>query len=189
MNYRQAKIEDIPQIEKLQKRYHVDTISDEDRPNGFVTTLFTTEQFKNLITEEDGLTIALDGDKIIGYAMAASWDYWSQWPLFQHMIKDLPNMEFHGTKLDTKNSFQYGPICVDAEYRGSDVFPNLFETSRLNMKERFPILVTFINRVNPRSLRAHEKLELEIIKPFEFNNNNYYALGYDMEKKTPNSTL
>jgi len=189
LEYRNAKLEDIPGVASLQKQYHVNSISDEDRPDGFVTTLFTEEQFKELIEKEDGLAIACDGDRIVGYAMAASWGYWSAWPLFQYMIKDLPNMTYLGQKLNTENSYQYGPIAVHKDYRGSDVFPNLFEFSRQQLKKRYPIMVTFINKINPRSYRAHEKLELDVIKEFPFNNNNYYALAYDMEKKTLGSTI
>jgi len=189
MEYRLATLRDISGVERLQKRYHVSTISDEDRPDGFVTTLFTSEQFRHLIEDENGLAIAVDGEEIIGYAMAASWDYWSEWPLFQYMIDDLPNMTYLGVVLDTKNSYQYGPICVDKKHRSTDVFPNLFEFSRREMSRRYPILITFINQINGRSLRAHEKIELDIIKPFVFNQNNYYALGYDMSKRTPGSTI
>lgn len=189
MDYRLATAADIPAVEKLQQRYHVSTISEEDRPDGFVTTLFTPEQFLALIEDENGLSIVVDGDEVVGYAMAASWDYWSAWPLFQHMIADLPTMEYLGQMLDTKNSYQYGPICVDKKYRSTDVFPNLFEFSRREMNKRFHILITFINSINGRSMRAHEKIELDIIKPFDFNQNHYYALGYDTKKRTPGSTL
>lgn len=183
-NYRNAKIKDIPAVSRLQERYHVDTISEEDRPDGFVTTLFTYEQFKELIERENGLALACDGDKVIGYAMAGSWEYWSAWPLFQYMIKDLPSTEYLGQPLSVENSYQYGPIAIHSDYRGSNVFPNLFEFSRIQMKERYPIMVTFVNQINPRSVRAHEKLGLDLIKEFEFNNNNYYELGYDTSIKT-----
>lgn len=189
MNYRNARLEDIAAVEELQKKYHVDTISDEDRPDGFVTTLFTREQFKKLIEEENGLALACDGDKIVGYAMAASWDYWSDWPLFEHMIEDLPNTKYLGQTLSTENSYQYGPIAVDSDYRGGDVFPNLFEFSRQQMKDRYPILLTFINKINPRSYRAHEKLGLDIVQEFVFNDNNYYELGYDTSVKTKTATI
>lgn len=190
MIYRNATLDDIPAINELQKRYHVSTISDEDRADGFVTTLFTEEQFKELIEKENGLAIACDGDKIVGYAMAASWNYWSAWPLFEYMIEDLPNTQYLGQVLSTKNSYQYGPICIDKAYRGSDVLPNLFEFSRTQMEKRYPLMITFINQINPRSLKAHtEKLDLEIIKTFEFNNNQYYELGYDMSKKTRGSNI
>ena len=190
MIYRNATLSDIPAVNDLQKRYHVSTISDEDKPDGFVTTLFTEEQFKELIEKESGLAIACDGDKVIGYAMAASWKYWSAWPLFEYMIEDLPSTKYLGQVLSTENSYQYGPICIDKKYRGTDVLPNLFEFSRTQMKDRYPIMITFINQINPRSYKAHtEKLGLEVIKTFEFNNNKYYELGYDMSKKTKGSNI
>lgn len=182
MDYRNATIEDIPSISQLQKKYHINYISNEDKIDGFVTTLFDEDQFKQLIEEENGLFIACDGDEIIGYAMAASWEYWSKWPLFQHMIKELPYTEYMGKILSLENSYQYGPIAIHKDYRGSNVFPNLFEFSRIEMNKKYPILITFINKINPRSFKAHQKLGLDIIKEFEFNNNQYYELGYDTSK-------
>ena len=58
------------------------------------------------------------------------------------------------------------------------------------MNKRYPILITFINHINPRSYIAHtKKLGLDLIKNFEFNNNQYYELGYDTSKKTPGSNI
>lgn len=189
MQYRNATFKDIPAVSELQQKYHISTVSEEDKPDGFVTTLFTEKQFKEIIEKENGLFIALDGDRVVGYAMAASWEYWSQWPMFQHMIKDLPNTQFQGEQLTLDNSYQYGPITVHKDYRGSKTFPNLFEYSRREMNKRYPILITFINHINPRSLRAHEKLGVEVIKSFEYNNNNYYELGYDTARKADGSDI
>ncbi len=184
MIYRNAVIKDIPAISELQKKYHIATISEEDKPDGFVTTLFTEEQFKELIEKEDGIANACDGDKIAAYAMAASWEYWSKWPIFQYMIEDLQNIEYMGQILSVKNSYQYGPICIDKDYRGTEVLPMIFDFSRMQMKNKYPILITFINHINSRSYNAHtKKLGLDVIKSFVFNNNNYYELGYDTSKK------
>lgn len=190
MNYTTATKEDLNQVERLQQKYHVSTISEEDKKDGFVTTLFTREQFEDLIEKENGLIIAKDKDKIVAYAMNASWDYWKQWPLFEYMIKDLPNTVFKDMSLNTENSFQYGPVCIDKEYRGQGIIENIFEYSRKQFKDRYPIMLTFINKINPRSLYTHtEKIGMEIIKTFVFNDNNYYELAYDMNKKTKNSTI
>lgn len=183
MVYRSAVIEDIPGINELQKKYHVLTIKEEDKVDGFVTTLFTEEQFKEIIEKENGVSLACDGDKIVAYAMAASWEYWSKWPLFQHMIKDLKTTEYMGQTLTTENSYQYGPICIDKAYRGTEVLNKLFNFSTKQMSKRYPILITFINHINPRSYAAHTtKLGLDVIKSFDFNNNKYYELGYDTSK-------
>lgn len=190
MEYRNARKSDIPGVSELQQKYHINTISEEDKPDGFVTTLFSDELFEELIEQENGLAIACDGERIVAYAMAASWQYWSRWPLFQTMIADLPQTEYLGTVLSMENSYQYGPVCIDKEYRGTDVLPNIFEFSRLQMKDRFPILITFINQINHRSFQAHtRKLGLEVIKTFDFNNNHYYELGYSTKKKTPGSII
>jgi len=184
MIYRNATIEDITAISELQEKYHVATISEEDKSGGFVTTLFTDEQFKELIEAENGVAIACDGTKIVAYVMAASWEFWATWPLFAYMINDLQNTQYLGQILTTKNSYQYGPICIDKNYRGTEVLKKVFDFSRRQMNERYPILITFINHINPRSYNAHtKKLGLDVIKSFEFNNNTYYELGYDTSKE------
>ena len=180
MIYRNATIADIPQIEGLQKRYHVSSIPEGEKKNGFVTTLFTAEQLRELIETEDGISLACDGDTIAAYAMAGSWQFWSKWPLFQHMIADLPDTEYLGQALSTENSYQYGPVCIDMAYRGKGVLQELFAYSARQMNRRCRLLITFINQVNTRSLAAHtRKVGLDVIKEFTFNGNNYYELGYD----------
>ena len=189
MLYRNATVADIPQIESLQKRYHVSFINEEEKKNGFVTTLFTPEQLTELIEQEDGISLACDGDKVVAYAMAGSWQFWSKWPLFQYMIADLPNTQYLGQTLTTENSYQYGPVCIDMAYRGQGVLQELFAHSARQMGRRYPILITFINHVNPRSYKAHtEKVGLEVIKNFSFNGNNYYELGYDTSRALQDKT-
>ena len=187
MKYKLAKIEDIEKVLELHFKYQIDSIKEEDKKDGFITTAFTKEQMVDLITLEQGLFIAVENDRIVAYVMSASWDFWSRWPMFAFMIEDLPNLEYLGQKLSVQNSYQYGPVCVDKEYRGSGVLEKLFDFARENMAKRFPILVTFINKINPRSYEAHtKKLKLEVIKEFSYNNNNYYELVYDTSKKLKN---
>ena len=186
ITYRNAVPKDLAGVGELQKRYHITTIREEDKADGFVTTLFTYEQFLSLIREENGLAVACEGDRIIAYAMAGSWEYWSAWPLFQHMIADLPNIEYLGRVLSTENSYQYGPVCIAGEYRGQGVLEHIFEFSRRQIAFRNPVMITFINQINPRSYDAHtRKVGMDFIKTFDFNGNHYYELGYDMRRQVP----
>jgi len=178
-----ATVQDIEEILELHSRYQVDTISEEDKKDGFITTAFTKEQLSLLIKGEQGLFIAKKDEKIVAYVMAASWAYWSAWPMFAYMIKELPKLEYLGQTLSVNNSYQYGPVCVDKSVRGSGVLELIFDFARKEMAKKYPILVTFINKINPRSFEAHtKKLGLEVIKEFEYNNNNYYELVYDTSK-------
>ena len=183
MQYRVAKVGDIESVLKLHSKYQVDTIKEEDKKDGFVTTAFTAEQLTELIEQESGLFIAVEGDNVLAYVMAASWQFWSRWPMFAHMIKDLSNLTYLGQTLSVENSYQYGPICIDKSVRGSSVLKEIFDFSREEMSKRYPILVTFVNKINPRSYQAHKrKLGLEVIQEFEYNNNHYYEMVYDTSK-------
>jgi hypothetical protein len=178
IEFRNATTNDIEDTLKLHYRYQVDSINEEDKKDGFITTAFDKEQLTELINKEQGLFIAVKDGEIIAYAMAASWGFWSRWPMFVHMIKDLPNLQYAGQTLNTDNSYQYGPVCVDKSVRGQGVFEGIFNYALQEMSKRYPILVTFINKINPRSYAAHtQKVGLDVIQEFEFNNNHYYELA------------
>ncbi|RXK06048.1 GNAT family N-acetyltransferase [Halarcobacter bivalviorum] len=179
-----ADLSDIDDVLELHYKYQVDSIKEEDKKDGFVTTAFTKEQLTRLIEKEQGLFIAKLGEEVVAYVMCASWKYWSAWPMFVHMKKDLPNLEYLGQTLSVENSYQYGPVCIDKSVRGKQVLERIFEYARVHMAKKYPILVTFINKINPRSYEAHtRKLGLEVIQEFEFNNNQYYELVYDTSKE------
>lgn len=187
MQFKVAEIEDIADVLKLQYKYHINSIDDEDKKDGFITTAFSEMQLENLIGMERGLFIAKKDEMVVGYVMAASWEYWSVWPMFQYMIDHLSDCQYNAQNLTVKNSYQYGPICIDKSVRGSGVLEALFEFSRRHMFERYPILITFINIINTRSYHAHtKKLGLEVVQKFEYNNNYYTKLAYDTSKPIQN---
>ena len=178
IQYRMATVADIESILALHARYQVDSIHPNDKADGFVTTAFNQTQLTDLIESEQGLFVAQQDTTIIAYAMAASWTFWSQWPMFAHMIKELDKDQLQQVSLSVENSYQYGPVCVDKAYRGQGVFEGIFFFALQQMHSRYPILVTFINKINPRSFAAHtKKAKLQVIKEFEFNQNQYYELA------------
>lgn len=173
----QATIKDIDGVLALLKANHVNSMTEEEKKNGFVTTNMTVEQMTRLIEQENGVTVAKDGEKVVAFALAASWDYWKEWPFFQNMITLLPENIYNGEPLSTQNSYQYGPVCVDKDYRGKGIFEQVFFASLANMEKRFPYMATFVNKVNPRSFAAHiRKAKLDEVSSFSYNNNNYWLL-------------
>jgi hypothetical protein len=177
-----AKLEDIKGVLTLQELYLVSNLSEEEKKSGFVTTPFSIEQLTHVIHNE-GLFIAKDNNKIIAYIFAESWQFFSQWPIFEHMISLFPELKFLDFEINSTTSFQYGPICIDKKYRGKGLINSLFEFMRTQVVKKYPLSLTFINKTNFPSLKAHtEKLKWTIIADFKFNNNNYYILAYDMNK-------
>jgi len=173
-----ATLDNVEEILKLHYKYQIDSINKEDKADGFITTAFTESHLTSLIEGENGLFIACVNNKIVAYAMAASWQFWSQWPLFEYMIKNLNDSTYLDQVITAENSYQYGPVCVDKSVRGSGMFEKIFNFALSEMNKRYPIMVTFINKVNPRSFEAHtRKTDLQVIKHFEWNNNQYYKLA------------
>ena len=180
IEYKIATVEDIDATLKLHAKYQLDTIKEEDKKDGFVTTAFTKEELTQLIEQEQGLFIAKEDDEVLAYVMAASWQFWSKWAMFQYMIKELPKLEYMGETLTVDNSYQYGPICIDKSVRGTAVLKEIFNFSLGQMAKRYSILVTFVNQINLRSYQAHKrKLGLEVIQEFEFNGNRYWEMVCD----------
>lgn len=184
MELKIANTDDINGILKLHGKYQIDTISEDDKKDGFITTAFSKNELKEIIEKEQGIFVAIEDGEIIAYVMSASWQFWSKWPMFAYMIEDLPKLKYLGLTLSVDNSYQYGPVCVDKKYRGSGVLEKLFDFSLDSMCKKYEVLVTFINKINPRSYEAHtKKLGLEVIQEFQYNNNNYYELVYDTSKR------
>ena len=177
--FQMAESKDIDSFFELQAKYLVTNLTEEQKQDGFVTTPFTVEQLTEIIGN-DGLFLAKQEEKVVAYAFAGSWAYFSQWKIIEQMGEMLP-LTFDNQIVTRENSFQYGPICIDMEFRGTGLINQLFEFMRQNMVKKYPISVTFINKINERSRKAHvEKLGWKIVTEFQFNGNNYYFLMLEM---------
>ena len=173
-----ATLENVAEVLDLHYKYQVDSVAEEDKNDGFITTAFTESHLNRLIEEESGLFIAKKDNAIVAYAMAASWDFWCQWPMFQFMVDNLHDSKLTDVELTTNNSYQYGPVCVDKCVRGEGVFEEIFNFALNQMSKRYPFMITFINKINPRSYEAHtRKVNLNVINEFNFNNNQYFKLA------------
>lgn len=173
---------DIDGILALQEKNLYSKLKEEERKNGFVTTPFTVNQIEDIL-KQNGIFVAINEDlKIVAYAFAGSWKYFEQWEIFNYMVSRFSKLSFNGKEITTDNSFQYGPVCIDKNYRGKGLLNQIFEEMRLEFLKKYPISVTFINKINIISEIAHtKKLGWEIIDEFQFNNNNYIGLAFDMK--------
>ena len=184
MESRLANMSDLEGVLRLQQQYHISALSDSERADGFVTTSFSRQQLEDLVSREQGLFVAIDGDYVIDYLMTASWDYWSTWRVQAYMASIIDQYSFEGQSITLQNSYQYGPICIARAHRGSCLLESLFAFTLNVMSTRYSILVTFINILNPRSMNAHvNKLKLKNLGEFECNGNHHAWLAYSTTKQ------
>jgi hypothetical protein len=174
-------VADIDDVLALQEKNLYRNLNEQERKAGFVTTPFTSSQIKEII-QQNGLFVAENEQKhIIAYVFAGSWDYFQQWEIFNCMVSRFPDLSFQGKPINRESTFQYGPVCIDANCRGKGLLNLIFEEMRIEFLKKYPVSITFINKINAISERAHiKKLGWEVIDEFEFNNNRYIGLGFDM---------
>lgn len=179
MTIKQATKEDIEAIMQLQEKYHVSNLTEvEKQTKGFVTMKVTHEQFTHL-TSNGGVFIAVtETNKLAAYALTSDWAYYGQWPIIQLMESLLRGFSLEKMAITTKNSFQYGPVCIDEAYRGQGILGQLFTAIQSVYAGDYMFAITFINKQNERSMRAHARqTPLSIVGDFKFNDNEYWALA------------
>jgi len=175
---RLADPEDMASILDLQDKNLVTKIEPSEMIHGFVTTPFSPEQLEALRLIV-GLFVAMRENVLVGYAVAAHWDYFDGRPIFELMIRRFEKLDFQEKPISRDNSYQYGPVCVEKAMRGTGVVQSLFAAIKEHMGKRYPVGTTFINKINSRSYEAHtRKLGLRVIDEFEFNGNQYWGLAF-----------
>ena len=54
---------------------------------------FHPELINELLVQQ-GVFVAVQGDRVIAYALAGSWDFFGRWPIFPHMVSLMPSWQF-----------------------------------------------------------------------------------------------
>jgi hypothetical protein len=85
-----ALLSDINGIVALQELYLVSNLSDKEK-NLALSPPVHQPQLAVII--EQALFIAKDNDRVIAYLFTGSWDFFSQWPIFNHITVP-PNLNF-----------------------------------------------------------------------------------------------
>ncbi len=170
---------DFPDILALQDRNLVSRLAPDERADGFVTTPFTLELMGELRGNDRFFTARDDASgALAGYVFMGSWAFCARWPAFRVAIARFP-VVFEGQSVGVEETFQYGPVCVASEYRGMGVLPLLFGAVCAQMRPRFAVGTTWINKANGRSMRAHtEKLGLVPLDEFTLGDDRFVLLGF-----------
>ena len=155
MLFRSAHISDVAQLVALQKRCHIDSLTEQDKKDGFLNTVLTAEQLTQIIESEQGIFVAEHEKSIIGLAVCASWQFWRCSPVLTELSHDLQSVAFNNERLSSENSFFWGPVCIDQNSRGRGVFESLYQYALSNVSSKYRYVYTYVHQENTRSFHAH----------------------------------
>ncbi|MEQ5324862.1 N-acetyltransferase [Proteus vulgaris] len=109
--------------------------------------------------------IAINQENIVAVVFSFPVTSFSIPPIAQEINRRFPEI--------TQNNWFYGPVCIDKTHRGKSLLKDLYQQI-CSLHGGHPI--AFVNSENIRSLKAHQKLGMEIVKNIEFKGTSWWVI-------------
>ncbi|MDD9941313.1 MAG: GNAT family N-acetyltransferase [Myxococcales bacterium] len=133
--------------------------------DGFVTVqhdlallLEMNQQGPHVIAKHEG--------RVVGYALVMARTFDDRIAVLKPMIAELARASYHGAEVNRLRHFIMGQICVGKAFRGQGLFANLYHHMRQCHSSRYELVVTEVSARNHRSLRAHQKVDFQLLHSY-----------------------
>lgn len=166
--------EDLIGILDLQEQSLISNIPIEDRPQEGFLTLAHTFDVLSRMNQPAAHTIAVQGDKVVAYALSMDPAQRMEFPLLYRMF-DVADQRY-GTEA---RYIAMGQICVGKEFRGKGLFRKLYAAMKERLSDKYTACVTLISERNPRSLQAHQSVGFQIVETYEVGGETWYVVVWD----------
>lgn len=177
-DFRRAKPAEYSAILKLQAANYMANMSEDERKEGFLSAEFTPEQVSEM-AQDLGIMTAFENQVLAGYLCAFRNDFNHGSPVLAKMFESYDRAQFDGKVLSSYETYVYGPVCIDRDYRRRGLLRGLYEAQKRDLAGRFDIGVAFVSRSNPHSLDAHVRgLGMTEVGHFEVKDNTYVILAF-----------
>jgi GNAT superfamily N-acetyltransferase len=141
---------------------------------GFVTARYDLELLEAMHADAPPI-VALDGDRVVGYALVTTRDVATRHPLLADLVAALDCSRWRGEPVRDIAYVVCGQLCVAASHRGQRLVEALYGEFRRRMSPRFEAVATDVARDNPRSLRVHQRCGF-----VAFDTLVYGGVGWDL---------
>jgi len=170
---------ELNQILSLQNENHFTNISEElKKQEGFVTVKHDFDLLKKM-NDMAKHVIALENDKVVGYALVMMKSYQNMIPVLVPMFNTFKSIPYGNTTLDKLNYYVMGQVCIAEGYRGKGIFHKLYLKHKNVYASSFDLCVTEVSSSNIRSMRAHEKVGFKTIHTFKDESDEWNILCWD----------
>jgi L-amino acid N-acyltransferase YncA len=167
-----AELEGIRNLQEENLRHNI--TEDEAASQGFLTAAYSIDFLKEMHEEAPSI-VAMDGDKVAGYALVSTKATRNGHDLLDGLFNSIDACEYKGKLLKDVDYVVVGQLCVGKEYRGQDLVQGLYGHFRDCLHKEFDYLVTDVAQANVRSLKAHKKRGFQVI-----NELMYGGFGWDI---------
>ncbi len=166
--------EELLQILELQQKNLSSNISEaEKEKEGFVTVEHDID-ILNKMNDQQPHIIAKHNDKVIGYTLCMT-------SMFGNDIEVLKPM-FTKIEEHLKNDTTYivmGQVCIDKAYRGQGVFRGLYQQMKIELQEKYNLLITEVAANNLRSMRAHKAVGFKTLIVYNVDDMEWHLIYWN----------
>jgi len=160
--------EDLRQILTLQSANLPETLdSDERDSQGFLSLRHDLGLLREMNTPHPHVVVTHgDPTEVVAYALFMLNTFRGRLPLIDPMFERLDRLTWRARPLASYRTYIMGQVCVAKAHRGRGLVERLYAGHRARMSGCFDLVITEINRANPRSVRAHEKAGFEVLDEY-----------------------
>lgn len=177
IQYRNAEMDtEIQQILDLQQQNLSSAISRQEAiEQGFLSVKHDFDLLKEM-NEQEPHVIAVDGQAVVGYALAMPKIFKSRIPILKPLFEKIDQLHYAGHLLKQKNYIIMGQVCVAKSHRGQGVFDGLYQQFRQQMQHQFDFIITEVATRNKRSRRAHQRIGFKDLELYQAPNGEEWAI-------------
>ncbi|WP_299243617.1 GNAT family N-acetyltransferase [uncultured Aquimarina sp.] len=167
---------ELEQIIQLQQKNLAASISQSEKEKeGFVTVEHDFNILKKMNNQQPHI-IAKDKDLVVGYTLCMTTDFGNDITVLRPMFKKIEN------SLDQAKSYiVMGQVCIDKEYRGQGIFRGLYQKMKIELQEKYDLLITEVAANNLRSLHAHKAIGFENMLVYKSDEIDWHLISWNWE--------
>jgi GNAT superfamily N-acetyltransferase len=183
MEYRVRRAEsdaDLRGILSLQAANHRDVVASGERASqGFVSLRHDFALLREMNAAWGHVVAVTPGaEQVVGYALTMEERFRHRLPLLEPMFERIERLSWRGRPVREWRWYVMGQVCVAKEHRGQGLVEAMYAEQRRLTAAGFDLVVTEISRLNPRSLRAHERAGWDVLDVYTDAGEEWVVVGH-----------
>ncbi len=172
-------VDDLKGIKNLLSENHRSNLTEKELiAQGFITINYSIDDLKAL-HETASSVIAMDNNKIIGYALAATKSSVGINHLLDDLINFIDNTMYQSKLLRESKYIVVGQLCVAKSHRRQKMAQHIYKKFQQTYGNDYHYCITSIDKKNSGSLKAHLLRGFKEIQTTRYKSNSYSVVLWD----------
>lgn len=172
-------VSDLVGIKTLLSENHASNLSKKEQSSeGFVTINYSLDDLKALHEIAPSI-IAVDDNKVVGYALAATRDSIGIDQMLDDLIQFVDNTSYRSIRLGKSSYIVVGQLCVSKSHRRQKIAQKIYKGFQQTYSNDYNYCITSVDSKNRGSLKAHLLRGFTEMQTTRYKSNTYSVVLWD----------